>query len=453
MKRFLCALMVLSSLAAGSKASAQGYTTDARQVAMGGGGSSANIANTMMRPVRSYGVIPVPIGLFQVLGNLEEFNPSSDKFDPIRAIENVSNPIHWVFGRSSDSEDDPQQRFVRDLVNGELDRNLNTYQTFRFPQTIEAEGLASGGYGYTFKFAKKDNGEFHGFYAGAGPYLSYNSTLNADPKLTETLGATTPVVHPNSSFLIQEDPASVQLAMSIIFGYRGRLAFPGESATSGDESRDGIYVAGNYRYLKGFQYLQPDVQVRFDTGPLGLVTVNPTTAPLDIFDLEASKGSGRAVDVGMQVVRGRWEGGFGVNGIGNQIEWSDLSLKRFTLSSLTNGGDFVDQDLPVTESEITVKLPVVTSGNVGFDAGDYSFLASAVHGFNGNSFHGGVERRFGQFAARGGARLSRDFWDPTFGVGFGGRIALDLGFYGTHANFQEKRQLAMAISIRINPTQ
>jgi hypothetical protein len=62
--------MVLLSLAAGSKASAQGYTTDARQVAMGGGGSNSNIANTMMRPVRSYGVIPVPRDITDGKGGL-----------------------------------------------------------------------------------------------------------------------------------------------------------------------------------------------------------------------------------------------------------------------------------------------------------------------------------------------------------------------------------------------
>jgi hypothetical protein len=103
--------------------------------------------------------------------------------------------------------------------------------------------------------------------------------------------------------------------------------------------------------------------------------------------------------------------------------------------------------------EVTVKLPVVTSGNVGFDAGDWAFGANAAHGFNGNSFHGGVERRLGSFAVRGGARYSRDRWDPTYGVGFGGRVAVDVAVFSTHANLQDKRTSAIAVSLRINQSQ
>lgn len=81
----------------------------------------------------------------------------------------------------------------------------------------------------------------------------------------------------------------------------------------------------------------------------------------------------------------------------------------------------------------------MTSGNIGYDGGGYAFKASVVHGFNGDSFHGGVERNFGPLALGGGARFSRDHWDPTWGFGVGGRVALDVGFYGTHANLQDQQ--------------
>jgi hypothetical protein len=97
-----------------------------------------------------------------------------------------------------------------------------------------------------------------------------------------------------------------------------------------------------------------------------------------------------------------------------------------------------------------VTLPVVTSADLGFDAGDWAFSTNVMHGFNGNSFHGGLERRFSLFALRGGARYSRQQWDPTGGFGIGRKVALDVGFYGTHANLENKREMAVAVSLRIN---
>ena len=83
--------------------------------------------------------------------------------------------------------------------------------------------------------------------------------------------------------------------------------------------------------------------VRFDTDAQGLLTLIPTTTPFTIANLEANSGTGRAVDIGIEIVRDRWEGGVGINGIGNYIDWTDLTLKRFTLTSLLTGGDFVEQ--------------------------------------------------------------------------------------------------------------
>jgi hypothetical protein len=306
---------------------------------------------------------------------------------------------------------------------------------------VEAEGLASPAFGGTIKFARRSSGAFQGIFIGAGPYLSFGTAAVIDPRLSDTLETGTH--YPNTSLTVQ-DASAVQLAMSIVVGYRARLEVPAWSGV-----RDGIYVAGNYRYLRGFKYLEPDMTVRFDTDGQGLVTFNPTTTPFTILDLESDYGTGRAIDLGIQIVRDRWEGGVGVNGIANQIDWSDLRLKQFTLNSLLTGGDFVEQTLVPPPDPRTVELPVVTNGNVGYDGGGYAFRASVTHGFNGNSFHGGAEKSLGPFAVRGGARYSRDHWDPTWGVGVGRRVALDVGFFATHSNLQDKQEISMAMSIRI----
>jgi hypothetical protein len=441
MKILLSLVICLAMLASASGVSAQSFSGDARSVAMGGDGKNANIALSMVAPATPYASFPLPIGLIQTLGNSSGFNPTSDQFDPAWAIAAASNPMHYTFGRKSPSSDDPQSRFIRDLVNGDLNRDLATYSSFHLPTTLSAEGLASPAFGGTIKFAKQQNGAFQGIFIGAGPYFSFGTDAAFDERLSDILENGSH--YANTSLTIQ-DASAVQLAMSIVVGYRARIAL---AAWSGD--RDGVYLAGNYRYLRGFKYLEPDLTVRFDTDSQGLVTLTPTTTPITIDNLEADTGTGRAIDLGVQIVRDRWEGGVGVNGIGNQIDWNELTLKRFTLNSLVTGGEFVEQTISNPPGPVTVKLPVVTSGNVGYDGEGYAFRASIVHGFNGNSFHGGVERNFGSLAVRGGARFSRDRWDPTWGVGFGGRVALDVGFFGTHANLQDERQIAMAMSIRI----
>jgi hypothetical protein len=442
-------LVILLSLVAGPRAaSAQSYDADARKIGMGGVSDNSNIAASMVDAAQPYSVILLPFGLLQVLKDFDKFDPSGDQFDPARAAENASNPLHFTTGRGSSDAEHPEARFMSDLVNGRLNRDLSTYRGFHLPSTISAEGLASGGFGKIIKFAKKADGGFQGVYVGAGPYLAFDTGLGVDPKLSDIFGSDTPKYYPNSAIQVT-DTAAIQLAMSINVGYRARLAFPGTTA-AGDTARDGIYLAMNYRYLKGFKYLEPDTTVRFDTDGQGLLTINPNTAPLTVDDLEASSGHGRAVDVGMQVVRNNWQAGVGVNGIGNQITWTDLTQKRFTLTSLVQGSDFVETAVPSPLDKAVVKLPVVTSGNFGVDVGGWTFTTNAARGFNGKSFHGGAERRLGVFALRGGARYSRGRWDPTYGFGVGRKVALDVAFFGTHSNLQDKRETSIAASIRIN---
>jgi hypothetical protein len=433
--------VLVFSLAFTEIVSAQSFTGDARTVGMGGGGKTANVALSMVEPVGGYSVIPIPLGLIQVLPNLEAFDPSSDQFDPAWAAESAANPMHYMFNRKTPGGDDPLARFMSDLVNGELNRDLATYSSFHLPLTLTGEGLASPAWGKTFKFSTRSSGAYRGIFVGAGPYFSFGTDNTFDPRLTDIFENGTH--YPNSS-LIVTDASQIQMAMSIVVGYRTRLVVPAWSGR-----RDGVYLAANYRYLRGFKYLQPDTTVRFDTDSQGLITVNPTTTPIVINDLEADKGTGRAVDIGVQIVRDRWEGGVGVNGIGNKIDWTDVTLKRFTQNSLTAGGDFVEQTIANPPGTLTVELPVVTTGNIGYDGDGYAFKTAIAHGFNGNSFHGGGEKSLGSLAVRGGAKYSRGFWDPTWGVGFGRRVGVDIGFYGSHANIEEKQTFSMAISIRI----
>ena len=81
-------------------AGAQNWSFDARNVGLGGIGSTSNIALDMVDEQRPFRAIVLPFGLFQILPNLPTLDPTSDDFDLVRAIEYAASPIHYIVGRN-----------------------------------------------------------------------------------------------------------------------------------------------------------------------------------------------------------------------------------------------------------------------------------------------------------------------------------------------------------------
>jgi len=434
--RSLVILLLIFALA--GTASAQGIVIDARLVAMGGGGGNTpNIARNMVPPAtRAEMVIPIPLGLIQVFqGGLDKFKPSSDGFDPVLAVETSGNALHYRFGADTSST---RATFIGDLVNGRVNPDLTTYAGFHIQEAYDSEGLLSPQVGKTFKFVKAAD-RFHGLYVGVGPYLSYRTEADVDQRLADALGEG--VRYPNASMSML-DQSQVQVAGALTVGYRGRMPL---GSSAGD--RDGVYLAYNFHFLKGFKYYQPDLVVQFDTNAAGNLTSSAT--PFRLVSVEAGSGTGIASDVGIQIVRGSVQGGVGINGIGNRINWSDFTQASYTLPSLTAGFDFTKTPGTAPFQKLRVTLPVVKTANVGFEGAGWGLTATATDGYNGTTLAGGVERHVGSFWLRGGGRRSRDHWDPTFGFGIGTNVALDVALFGTHANFQDERQWALAASVRV----
>ena len=91
-------VLLVSVLTAGP-ALAQNWSFDARNVGMGGVGSTSNVAVDMVDEQRPYRPLVLPFGLlFQVLPNLPKLNPTSDDFDLVRTIEYSASPIHYIVG-------------------------------------------------------------------------------------------------------------------------------------------------------------------------------------------------------------------------------------------------------------------------------------------------------------------------------------------------------------------
>ena len=438
-----CLLVFLIACGA---ASAQSFSGDARKIGMGGIGYSENITAKMIEDEREYSSIVVPLGLIQLLQDRDHFDPDNDSFDPILGMEYAANPIHYVFGRDPGGT---RGRFVSDLVNGEFNRDrrdLNDYRGFVPTNHLLSEGLANPNWGKTFKLHRHPDGSFQGFYVGVGPYLSAKTVLNIDKGLTDILGSSTLVYTPNADFSITDQTIG-QLALAITGGYRGRFALPGLKGT-----RDGIHIGMNYHYLKGFRYENPDITVRFNMDSDGLLILNPTVSPIVINYHNSRSGSGFALDFGIGAVVDHWEFGFGANGVGNRISWDDLTLKQFRMQSLFEGGDFIEERLPVASSSLRVELPVEYIGNVGYHERNWSAIAEVSRGFQGTNFHGGVEFRLGPIEFRGGARYGLERWHPSGGIGFnlGRRFSIDVAAFGTTTNIERELRPGVAVSLRFN---
>jgi hypothetical protein len=150
--------LLACSLVAG-QASAQNWSFDARKIGLGSPGGDENLATQMIDEARNYGSVVLPFGLFQVMNDFDKLKPTNDQFDLIRTMEYAASPLHYTFGRNTT---DSGSRFVEDIRNATLNRDLNYYRGFVPANQPPAEGLAAPNWGRTIKVAKGPGGAFSG---------------------------------------------------------------------------------------------------------------------------------------------------------------------------------------------------------------------------------------------------------------------------------------------------
>ena len=411
---------------------------------MGNAGGGDHPASRMIDEERSYRAIVLPFGLIQVLRNRNVFDPDSDEFDIVKAVEYAAAPLHYIVGRDS-SESDSGRRLSLDIRNATLSRDLNAYRGFAPSKQPSAEGLTHTTFGGTIPVVR-GGANSHGIYVGAGPYFSMRTSLDIDQRLIDILSSTTSVYVPNTQFRLGVDSRN-QMALAFTGGYRGRFAL-----TNAVSERDGLYVALDYNYLLGFRYEDVDTALRLDTDNRGLLTINPFAAsPLVVGRDHTSSGRGFAVDVGVGVVADRVEVGFGVKGLSNRIDWTDVERSTHVLGNLFQGGAFLEApSVPV--GDVSVELPRDYKAYAGFRTGSGMAVGEWGHGFQGTSLHAGYEHYLGAIELRGGTIYSRERWQPTGGIGLNmsDRVSLDLAVFGTSANVERKRHVAIAASLRFN---
>ena len=438
---FIAILLLMWSA---SPAFAQNYSFDARRIALGGVGGTPNLASKLVERQRRYRSILIPLGLVKVLSDIHVFYPNREDFDFSRAVEFSYSPLHFVFGRS---EDITARTLFRDIVDAQIQPDLNAYRGFEIEPSITAEGLISENWGKTF-MVRKDDRSFQGIYVGAGPYLGALAHAEFESELVSLLNSPVDTYFPSAGFGIGGGETD-QLALAITGGYRAR--FPYFSREGAGAGRNGMYVAANFHYLYGLRFDEFTANLQFETDPIGLLLPNPTTPPFSLDWHTSSKGHGMAIDAGVEFVVNRWDFGFGMGGIANRINWTQIERHNVSLQSLFGGTEFVHIRLPVTDETRRLELPVTYTGDVAYHREKWSVLSEYSHGYMGNQFRTGLEYRLSSVELRGAVRYY-DGWYPSAGAGFNltRNFGVDVAFFGTQTFLERSPHVGLAISFRLD---
>ncbi len=423
---------------------AQEYSSDARLIALGGvGGDLENAALEMAASPRPYRTIVVPLGLVQLVRDLERLDPRDERFDPLALLAYATAPMHYVVGRTQDPARDV---FLPALVRGRLSPDLGVYSGSSLPDDLSMQGLAAPRWGGTIPLVRHAHTR-HGIYVGAGPYLGVRTSFAADNRLRALLAGGASRV-PDAPLFI-ESGSDLQIAFALTAGYRAR--FPLVARTR--SSRDGLYVGVDYRWLHGLLYRASATSATVTTNALRLIA---TPAPGDALafiadDTRSTVGAGRAVDVGVAVVAGPWEISGAVSGMGNGIEWRNLSRRRQGRTSLVNGSTLVELAPLGMADRVSVSFPVSHSASIAYHADAWSAMGDVTRGLNGTSLHAGYERRLGHVALRAGMRYALAKWLPAAGLGLdvSTHTALDVAAFTTTAVFDRDRRAGIAVSFRL----
>ena len=424
-------------------AGAQAWTIDARSVGLGGIGGDDNIAAQALAEDRGDRSIVLPLGLFQVWQDRDVFKPNSAQFDPARAIEYASNPLHLQFGRSKSSAG---ASFVHDLRNASLSRDLVAYSGFA-PASMVASGLIAPKYGQTFWFQPEDRPIRHGLFVGAGPHFSIRTNVATDPVFVQAFDRNLGGPAPNQDFSLRSD-TSAQGAAAITGGYRGRFE-PASFWSVGAPIR-AAFVSANFNYLHGFRYEDVDLALRLATGNDGLLVANSGDVPLAFTRLTSGKGRGMSVDVGLGISLGKLELGFSGNNLGNRITWRNLSARPYVLPSLFSGNSEFARGTEAQLPLLRVVAPEDYRGNLAFRTRTFSFQGEIARAADDTSVHGGLELLLERLQFRGAASRVHDEWLPSGGLSLGmtRRFWLDLATFMTTANIERERRFAVATSVR-----
>jgi len=433
-------LIIVLWLSTPRVALAQAWNSDARTIGLGGIGGNENIFAASVAEARGDRSISIPLGLFQTLGNLDLFKPGSTAFDPSRAVEFASNPLHLQFGRMKGR---PSTAFAHAIRNASLSRDLNDYRGF-VPESFAAGGLIAPKWGRSFGLGRSSDGPRHALYAGAGPHLALRAQVDTDPAIRTVLDADEPTYLPQARLHLDAE-SSGQLAAAITGGYRGRFPLQGSPANT-------AFVSVNANYLHGFRLEDVNFGLRLDTDGTGRLA-SGNGARLAVERTYSKSGRGMSFDIGAGVVLGRWEVGASANNFAHRMSWRGATFRQYASDNLFSGVASFITSPAATLGTIHQAVASDYRGNVSYRADTFSVSAEVSREWDKPAVRGGLEHVRKRYQVRLATTLVENAWYPTAGVSVRvtKRVWLDLAGFTTDANVERQRRIALASSVRISP--
>src|SRR4051812_8111029 len=146
---------------------------------------------------------------------------------------------------------------------------------------------------------------------------------------------------------------TAQAALAAVVGYRGRF---GWSGVGPGVRGDGVYIAANFNYLRGFAYENDVLRVNLATDRTGLIS--SPASNIDVVHQDATKGTGYAIDVGVGAVVDRLEIGVAANGLANRIDWTGITQTAYRLPNLLSGNSSFLEGATTPVADTRVELPI-----------------------------------------------------------------------------------------------
>jgi hypothetical protein len=429
-------------------ATAWSYSLNARTMGMGGADIFASkhaIRNPAYRSVPPTGerqplVIPIPIGLFKFLGDMPEFDPDEPDFDGVEIANLFFNlPLELELIEPPSTE---QSDVLVDIGINDLKIDLGTAgdvipkDEFTFGRTLNADICSFG---------------FSKMFLSFSPILFGTSRTKLSDNLVRALRDAEPFVSDETYNLATEGEIGVGISTGL--GYALRVH---NFADQPEDSRDGIYFGFTGKYLIGLAYLDYDSDVDFITGNPIFSENNPMTTRMDGVlrtsapgvEESGSTGMGIGLDLGLAVVRGPWEFGFGARDIASTIKCK-VHEQIYRYDDETNNFEVIQEAM---KKSYSYSLPRTAVFNLIYCGENYRLGADVRKEARGFSTHLGLEYDLmPAIKMRGGMMTdTNNMLQATGGMGFrAGWFGFDFALATNNDNLSREKGLSLYTSLAI----
>ncbi len=429
MFRRVLPLFLLVALLGGGVAEAQ--TFSARRMAMGGvilagggaGSSGANVAyRAVPRAPNSCSVLPLPIGVVQLLADPPEFDPDNADFNVYELANLLYNPP-WNLQLSPPAV--PGNDITIEIGKDHLAVDLGEVRNV-LPKDESRTGAVVNGPALGFGVKR--------FFLSAAPLVHYDNELSFNDNLRGAINGEE--FRPHTAYEMRDQGVG-QAAAGVHLGWAAPLMQVGDPRGKGM----GLYAGARVKLMRGLAYASVENSVAFTTGDTlfaaaldaNYESTTYTTGP-------EGGGMGRGLDLGAVWMAGGAEVGLGVNDIGTTFDW--------TTEKTVSRND--EDEVKTPDVSRTSTVPTTAVANAAVRLGRFLVAGDVVRGVHETTGHLGAETWLSKgIALRAGTCLdANELIQYSVGTGLRlGNFGVDLAVASNSRNLSRERGLELGAGL------